>query len=104
MGHIMKSQHGKDRKSYPDLAETHLLYAEVSQTVIAAGADTTGTTLIAMLYYLGHSPASQRRLQEEVDSVASEIRVDGTFESKTVRLVSVPFRLQSTKVHALQGQ
>lgn len=93
MGMIMNAHTGKSRDAYPLLDSDDYLYGEVSQTVIAAGADTTGTTLIALLYYLIRCPSAYLKLQEEVDAVTSYLSEDGTFSASIVSRRTFPVLL-----------
>lgn len=57
---------------------------EMCQTVIAAGSETTGSTLTALLYYVETNPDVRKKLVAEVEAVVDELLPDGTFPASVV--------------------
>lgn len=62
---------------------------EMCQTVIAAGSETTGSTLTALLYYVGSAPEVLRKLLAEIEASSNDVLEDGTFPLTTVSLVDL---------------
>lgn len=55
---------------------------EMCQTVIAAGSETTGSTLTALVFYVATTPGVLSQLLAEID--ACEVSDDGTFPASVV--------------------
>lgn len=58
---------------------------EMCQTVIAAGSETTGSTLTALAYFVATTQGVLSKLLSEIESVSENVLPDGTFSSSTVR-------------------
>lgn len=56
------------------------------RTFMAAGHETTATTLTWFLFYVGHHPDVMRRIQEEIDSIYEQARGEGRGEGQEISL------------------
>ncbi|OJD33853.1 cytochrome p450 [Diplodia corticola] len=63
--HLLKAFVEKDATAPPSVASLH----EDSRAVVIAGSDTTATTLAHVWFFLAKHPATQRKLQAQLDGV-----------------------------------
>ena len=68
---LRASRGGKSDAPFNLLAPTRDRIKQICQSIIAAGSDTTGTTLTALFYFLLHEKSAMDKLVAEVDDNSS---------------------------------
>jgi cytochrome P450 len=82
---LQASHSGKSDTPYTLLAPVRDRIKQMCQSIIAAGSDTTGTTLTALFYFVLHDKGAMNQLMEEVELNASSIgdNDNGSFSLQT---------------------
>lgn len=81
--HVSRS--GKSDAPFTLLAPMRDRIKQTCQSIIAAGSDTTGTTLTALFHFLLHNKKAMSKLMEEVESQATSVGDNGIFPLQTAR-------------------
>lgn len=81
---LQASQSGKSDAPFTLLAPVRDRIKQVCQSIIAAGSDTTGSTLTAFFYYLLRNKGAMDQLLEEVEANAASASDNGIFPLQTV--------------------